>query len=131
MSKDCIGDFLTVIRNGIKVAKRTVQVQFSNEKLGIARVLKEEGYIKDFQKIEDEPLKPILKVHLKYVNGESSIQEINRVSTPGRRSYERINNLEPVVGGLGISILSTNKGIITDKQAKELHVGGEVICHVW
>ena len=70
-------------------------------------------------------------VYLKYVNGESVIHEIKRISTPGRRCYENIKNMQPVIGGLGISILSTNAGIVTDKKAQELAVGGEVLCHVW
>ncbi|HBS47932.1 TPA: 30S ribosomal protein S8 [Candidatus Dependentiae bacterium] len=131
MSIDSIGDFLTIIRNGIRATKRSVTAPFSNEKLGIAQVLKEEGFIKDFQKIEDENKKSLLKVYLKYVDGESVIHEIVRISKPGKRTYEGVSKMRSVIGGLGVAILTTNLGIVADKKAKELSVGGEVICHVW
>lgn len=131
MSIDSIGNFLTIMRNGLMKARRSVIVPFSNEKAGIAAVLKEEGFIKDFQKIETEPGKPSLKIFFRYVNGESAIHELKRISTPGRRKYENLSNMTSVIGGLGISILTTNKGIVSDKQAQKLLVGGEVICHVW
>jgi small subunit ribosomal protein S8 len=132
MSIDSIGDFLTVIRNGVSVAKRSVKVPYSNLKFNIAKVLKDEGYIKDFNKESGEDkVKSYLTIHLKYVNGECAIHEISRVSKPGRRCYEGLNKLTPVIGGLGVSILTTSAGVITDRQAKKLAVGGEVICHVW
>ena len=131
MSMDIIGDFLTTIRNALMVYKRDVTVPCSKEKESIAQVLKNEGFIKDFKKDESEEGKPRLIVFLKYVKGESTINEITRISKPGRRKYEGIRNLTPVIGGLGISILSTNAGVITGQQAKKLSVGGEVICHVW
>jgi len=129
MSIDSIGDFLTAIRNTLMISKRTVTVPFSQMRLGIVKVLKEEGYIRDFKKNEEE--KPSLTIYLKYVNNDSVIHEIKRVSRPGRRYYERIRSMTPVIGGLGVSILSTNVGIITDREAKKRSVGGEVICHVW
>ncbi|MFA5075389.1 MAG: 30S ribosomal protein S8 [Candidatus Babeliales bacterium] len=131
MSIDVLGNFLTSIRNALLVGKRRVIVFYSKEKFSIAQVLKNEGFIRDFEKIEDENGKLCLIVHLKYVDGEPAINEIKRISKPGRRYYEGIRNMTSVVGGLGVSILSTNKGIITDRQAKQLSVGGEVICHVW
>jgi small subunit ribosomal protein S8 len=101
-------------------------------KMGVAQVLKEEGFIRDFKKIEGERnVKGILEISLKYVDGESVIHEIRRISRPGRRHYEDLKNMESVIGGLGVSILSTNAGIVTDKKAKKLSVGGEVLCHVW
>jgi len=130
MSIDTIGDFLTVLRNGILVGKRTVTVPCSRLKMGVANVLKEEGYIKDFEKTEKDN-KNYLTVFLKYVDGECVIHELTRVSTPGRRCYERVNGLTSVVGGLGVSVLTTSAGVITDRQAKKLGIGGEVICHVW
>ncbi|MBS1987691.1 30S ribosomal protein S8 [Candidatus Dependentiae bacterium] len=130
MSVDSIGDFLTIIRNGLMVKKRSVTMPSSGLKVNIASVLKAEGYVKDFQ-VNDNDGKPVLTVHLKYVKGESVIHEITRVSTPGRRHYERSNNLERVIGGLGISIVTTSIGVITDAQARKQSVGGEVICHVW
>ncbi len=130
MSIDTIGDFLTCIRNALLVSKRSVTVPFSNKRLGIAKILQEEGFIKDYtKKVVDD--RDCLTIQLKYVGGESVIHEIKRVSTPGRRRYEKSKAIESVIGGMGISILTTNAGIITDKQARKLHVGGEVICHVW
>jgi len=130
MSRDMIGDFLTIIRNGLKVNKRSVVLPSSILKVEIAKVLKDEGYIKDF-KISEEDKKQTLTILLKYVDGESVIHEITSISTPGRRQYENSKSITPVIGGLGISILTTSSGVITDRQAKKLGVGGEVICHVW
>ncbi len=130
MSVDTISNFLTVIRNGLLVSKRSVTVQHSNMKQAIANLLKAEGYIKDY-KTETVEGKPVLTVLLKYVNGESVIHDIKRVSKSGRRHYEGTNAVKPVIGGLGISVLSTSKGIMTDKQARQANVGGEVICHIW
>ena len=130
MSIDTIGNFLTVIRNGLMVKKRTVSLQHSNIRESIARVLKDEGFIRDFKKTEENK-KAVLTIALKYIGGESAINEITRISTPGRRCYERTNNMTNVIGGLGISIVTTSKGVMTDKQAVQQGVGGEVICHVW
>ena len=130
MSIDVIGNFLTLIRNGFRVQKRSVTTSFSKEKFEIVKVLKEEGYIKDYQKVEENGVLT-LNVMLKYLNGESAMHEIKRISKPGRRCYEGVNAIEPVIGGLGISIISTNKGVLSDKKARELSVGGEVICNVW
>ncbi|MBU1007469.1 30S ribosomal protein S8 [Candidatus Dependentiae bacterium] len=131
MSVDTMGDFLTAIRNALMVSKRTVIVPFSNMRFGVAQVLKEEGYIRDFKKAVGERNRSFLELYLKYVGGESVIHEIKRISRPGRRHYSGLKGVTPVIGGLGISILSTNQGIIADKQARKMSVGGEVICHVW
>jgi len=131
MSIDSIGDFLTIIRNGLMVSKRLVKIPSSNLKVDIAQVLKNEGYIKDFKVEKKEDNKTELTVFLKYVNGESVIHEIKRVSTPGGRCYERCDKIEPIIGGLGIAILSTSSGVITDREARKLGVGGEVICSIW
>ena len=131
MSIDTLGDFLTVIRNGLAVRKRFVKVLSSNVKSNIASVLKEEGYVKDFVIEKDETGKSFLTVYLKYVQGDPVIHEITRVSKPSRRIYGRLKKLSPVIGGLGISIISTNAGVVTDRKARELNIGGEVICHVW
>lgn len=132
MSIDSIGNFLTIIRNGIMASKPSVAAPFSKIRLEIARILKEEGFIKDFS-IEnaDSVAKKSIKIMLKYVDGESVIHDITRVSKPSRRNYAGINSVKPVIGGLGISILSTNKGIVSNRQAKKLLVGGEIICTVW
>jgi small subunit ribosomal protein S8 len=131
MSVDTIGDFLTIIRNGLMVNKRLVTVPSSTLKVNVANVLKEEGYIKDFKVEKLEGNKSKLSIFLKYVDGESVIHEITRISTPGRRNYAGGADLKPVVGGLGISIVTTSKGVITDQKARKLGVGGEVICQVW
>lgn len=131
MSIDAIGDFLTIIRNGLMASKRSVVAPYSKLKFEIVKILKEEGFIKDFEIVEEEPNKKMVKVFLKYVDGESVIHEIVRKSTPGRRVYERASQMKFVIGKLGISIVTTNKGIMTNKRARELSVGGEVICSIW
>ena len=130
MSQDRIGDFLTVMRNGLMVGKRSVTVQHSMLKQNIAEVLKNEGYIRDF-KVDRNGHKVSLTVVLKYVNGEAVIHQITRVSKCGRRHYERVNNLQKVIGGLGIAVLTTSRGVMTDRQAEAAGIGGEVICHLW
>ena len=130
MSKDVIGDFLTIIRNGISRSKPSVDIQFSKLKQNIAALLKEEGFIRDFVVIEQPPY-TLLRIILKYVDGESVIHELKRISTPGSRVYRSIRQLGVVSGGFGIAIVSTNKGIMTNKKARELSVGGEILCTVW
>ncbi len=130
MSIDALGDFLTVIRNGLMASKRTVETPYSNIKVEIVKILKEEGFIRDYSIIEENSKKKI-QIALKYVEGESVIHELTRVSRPGRRMYGKTDNLKHIIGKLGISILTTNKGIMTDKKAKQLSVGGEIICSVW
>jgi len=136
MSIDTIGDCLTIIRNGIMRAKPWVLVPYSELKRSILDVMKNEGFIRDVAVESGEGPKKYLKVYLKYVNGESVIHEVKRVSSPGWRRYGQVRSngshtVSPVIGGLGISILSTNRGILTNKKAKELGVGGEIICTVW
>ena len=130
MSVDTIGDFLTVIRNGLMVGKRSIAVPHSIMKENVAKVLKDEGFIKDYKQEAGESF-PSLKVQLKYVSGESVIHELTRVSTPGRRHYEKSSKITPVIGGLGVAIVTTSHGVMSDKQAKKLGIGGEIICHVW
>lgn len=131
MSRDTIGDFLTIIRNGLMASKAFVVVPHSKVKFDIANILKKEGFIRDCLILEEDPKKKAIKVLLKYVDNESAIHEITRISTPGRRSYSGSTSVKPVIGGLGVSIMSTNLGIMTDKEAKKRNVGGEVICTVW
>ena len=131
MSRDVIGDFLTVIRNALMIYRRSVTVPSSKLKVAISQLLMDEGFIKDFKQFEDESGKKFLTLSLKYVNGVSAINEITRISTPGRRRYERANKLTSVIGGLGVSVLSTSSGIMTDHQARKLGIGGEVLCHIW
>ncbi len=130
MSIDVIGNFLTIIRNGIMASKSSVLAPHSKMKSEIAQILVDEGFIRGYEIIEEDH-KKFINVELKYVDGESVIHAIKRISTPGKRVYQSVDNLGHVVGKLGISIITTNKGIITNKQARELSIGGEVICTVW
>lgn len=130
MSIDTIGNFLTLIRNGVSRSKPVILAPHSNLKEEIAIILKQEGYIKDFVTTSEDNFKN-LKIILKYEQGESVIHEITRISKPGRRVYCGASEFTPVIGGLGVSILTTPKGLMTDKQAKQLNLGGEVICQVW
>lgn len=130
MSVDVIGNFLTSIRNGIAASRRYVEVPHSNMKEQIAKILKDEGFIVDYMITGEGALKG-LKVVLKYKGPESVIHEITRVSTPGHRTYGGYKGIRPVVGGLGVTILSTSRGLMTNKEAKKLSVGGEIVCTVW
>lgn len=128
---DPIADMLTRIRNGIIAKHETVDVPASNIKREIARILLEEGYIKGYDVIEDGK-QGLIRVALKYgKDGQKVILGLKRISKPGLRVYADKNTVPKVLNGLGISIISTSKGILTDKQARELGVGGEVICYVW
>ena len=128
---DTIGDFITVIRNAGQAGKPTCSYPHSNLRAGLASILKERGFVSDCAETKSEEGHKRLEVHLKYVNGESAIKGISRVSSPGRRSYCGYREIPKVLGGLGISILSTPKGIIDDKTARKNKLGGEVLCSVW
>ena len=128
---DPIADLLTRIRNGLNVGKRWVDIPSSIEKKRIVYILKEEKYIEDFILIDDKDRKQI-RVFLKYdYQGKPVISAIERVSKPGLRGYKGKKDLPRVLDGLGISIMSTSKGVISNKMAKKFGVGGEVICNVW
>lgn len=132
MSVDSIADFLTIIRNGVMVSKSSITAPYSKMRYSIAQILKNEGFIHDFAVITtDSDVKKMLKIVLKYVDGESVIHEIQRVSKPGRRVYVGSQKIKPVIGQLGISILTTSRGVIANQKAEKLSVGGEVICTVW
>lgn len=132
MSIDTIGNFLTIIRNGIAVSKGRVSAPYSRLNHRIAEILQQEGFIRGVSVVSKEDhVGKVLRVDLKYIDGESVIHDLQRISTPGCRTYRSVNNIAPVIGGLGISILTTSKGIMTDKEAKQTCVGGEVICTVW
>ena len=133
MSIDTIGNFLTIIRNRIKSSKLYAIAPHSKMNEELARILKAEGFIKGFEVDTTDTLIKKLKITLKYVEGESVIHQLQRVSKPSRRIYEKVKNIKPTIGGLGISILSTNCGIMTDKQARSTatKVGGEILCKVW
>ncbi len=128
---DPIADMLTRIRNGVKAEFAKVDIPGSKLKIELARVLKEQGYIKNYKFLEDEK-QGVLRVYLKYAGEKkSAIYGLERVSKPGRRVYTKSKEVKPVLNGLGISILSTSKGLMTDKQAKKENVGGEVLCNIW
>jgi small subunit ribosomal protein S8 len=127
---DPIADMLTRIRNANSAKHESVKIPYSNMKLGIANILKNEGYIKDFEIKEDGSKKDVV-VSLKYVDGENVIKGLKRISKPGRRVYSGVEDLPKVLGGLGIAIVSTPKGVITDKECRKHSVGGEVLCYVW
>ena len=130
-SSDPIADMLTIIRNGGKAGFAKVDIPGSKIKLEMVRVLKEQGYIKDFKYLEQD-VQGVLRVYLKYVSDEQpTIFGIKRVSKPSCRVYSKSKQIKPVLNGLGISIVSTSKGLMTDKQAREANLGGEILCNVW
>ncbi|OYP29894.1 30S ribosomal protein S8 [Rhodopirellula sp. MGV] len=130
MMTDPIADMLTRIRNAVRVERPYVDIPASRVKRGIADVLKREGFIWDWEEVEHTPVNQ-LRLELKYgSNGERVIQTIKRMSKPGRRLYCHCKDLKPVLGGLGITIISTSKGVISDREARREKVGGEILCEV-
>ena len=131
MITDPIADFLTRIRNAVSAEHRIVEVPASNVKKAITQILFEKGYILNY-KFEEEGPQGTIKIALKYhpVTKQPAIMSIQRVSTPGLRKYADSENLPRVMNGLGIAIISTSQGIMTDKEARKLHIGGEVLCYV-
>jgi len=131
MITDPIADFLTRVRNAVSANHRMVEVPASNLKKDITKILFEKGYILNY-KFEDNSTQGIIKIALKYhpVTKISAISKLERVSTPGLRKYVNSEELPRVMNGLGIAIMTTSKGVITDKEARKLKVGGEVICYV-
>lgn len=128
---DPIADLLTRIRNGNMVMHETVEVPSSNIKLGIVQILKEEGYIKDYEYIEDGK-QGIIRIYLKYgQNKERVITGLKRISKPGLRVYVKKDEVPKVLGGLGTAIISTSQGLMADKTARKKGLGGEVICYIW
>lgn len=130
MMTDPIADMLTRIRNGNMKKHDSVEVPASNMKKNLAQILLDEGYIKGFNVVEDNK-QGMITIDLKYVNDERVISGLKRISKPGRRVYVRANEVPRVLDGLGIAILSTSHGVMTDKQARKEGVGGEVICYIW
>lgn len=128
---DPVADFLTRIRNGNMVYHNIVEVPASKAKKAMAEILKQEGYIKDYEFIEDGK-QGILRVYMKYgPNKQRVITGIKRISKPGLRVYAKKDSVPKVLGGLGIAVISTSRGIMSDKQARAEGVGGEVLCYVW
>jgi len=129
---DPISDFLTRLRNAIKANHRIVEVPASNIKKEITKVLHEKGYIQNY-KFEDNTTQGSIKIALKYnaLTKQSAITKIERISSPGLRQYTTSEDMPRVLNGLGVAILSTSKGVITDKEAKAMNIGGEVLCYVY
>jgi small subunit ribosomal protein S8 len=128
---DPLADMFTRIRNGSKAKFEKVDLPSSKLKREVAKILKEEGFIKNFKVVTDEDQHEKLRVFLKYDANRKEVIRIRRISRPGRRIYVGKDRITAVMTGLGISILSTPKGILTDKSARKANVGGEVLCHVW
>ncbi len=129
---DTIGDYLTRVRNAIKANHRIVEVSASGMKKEITRILKDQGFILDY-KIDENPVQDKIKIALKYhpTTKQSAIRKIQRASRPGLRKFSSVEDMPRVLSGLGIAIISTSKGVMTDKEAKKMNCGGEVICYVY
>jgi small subunit ribosomal protein S8 len=127
---DPISDLLTRIRNAAKAKKIRVDIPSSNMKKSLVEILKQQKFIEDYEILEDKK-QNILRIKLKYFNGESAISGLKRISTPGLRVYKPADSLPRVLNGLGIAVISTSKGLMTDKEAKSKALGGEIVCHIW
>lgn len=127
---DPISDLLTRLRNALKAKKRRVDIPSSNLKKGLVQLLKDQGFIVDFEEIKDNK-QNILRVVLKYTDGVPAISGLHRVSSPGLRRYTDVEKLPRVLNGYGTAIISTSRGLMTDKQASRESVGGEILCEIW
>lgn len=127
---DPIADFLTRIRNASKAGKPRVDIPASNMKKSLAEILKSQNFIKDYSIIEDNK-QNLIRVELKYTNGSPAISGLKRISKPGLRIYKNSNDLPRVLNGLGVAVISTPKGLLTDKDARSQSVGGEIVCYIW
>ena len=130
MLTDPIADYLTRLRNAIQARHKRVQIPASSLKREITRMLADQRYISGFEEVKDNK-QGMLRITLKYNEGTSAIAGLQRVSTPGRRVYVASEDVPRVLNGMGIAVISTSRGLMTDKQARQEHVGGEVICHIW
>ena len=130
---DPIGDMLTRIRNALQARHDSVLVPISKEKLAIVRVLKDEGFIRDFEMVREKNARSrFMRIHLKYVGKkESVLSGLRRVSKPGLRVYSGSKEIPRVYGGLGVAVVSTPAGIMSGRKARQLNVGGEVLCYIW
>ena len=128
---DTIADMLTTIRNGLLVQKEKVQTPFSKVKSNVLKVLTEEGYIKDYKIINETKAIKKIEIVLSYIDGHPSIKKISKVSKPGRKVYTKIKKLPSYYNGYGVTIVSTSKGIMTDKKARRSNLGGEILCQVF
>ncbi len=130
MNTDPIADLLTRIRNALAVNKKTVQIPASNLKIEILKILVREGFLEKFLVIEDNK-QDMIKIKLKYIGSVAAIQGLKKISKPGLRNYSKLVNIPKTINGLGFTILSTSKGILTDIQARQENCGGEVLLKVW
>lgn len=130
MVNDPIADFLTRIRNAVNAKKKVVEIPSSKLKESLAQILKDYNFIKGYSVIEDNK-QNVIKIELKYVEGVSSISGLKRISSPGLRVYSGSKDIPRVLNGLGIAVVSTSKGLLSDKQARKDSIGGEVLCHIW
>jgi len=130
-SHDTIGDFLTLLRNASNAGQESCTTRYSKLKAGVASILKDEGYVQDYGIRDEGSGHQFIDIALKYVDGQPAIVGIERFSKPGRRLYSGYEDIPKVLGGLGISILTTSRGILKDRDARRAKVGGEVICKVW
>ncbi|MEO8447471.1 MAG: 30S ribosomal protein S8 [bacterium] len=128
---DPISDYLTRLRNALKAGKKNVDMPSSKFKESISNILKKASFIEDYKVVENEKKFKILSVRLKYSDGDSVIMGLKRISRPGIRRYVNNEDLPRVRNGLGIAIVSTSKGLLTDNEARKLKVGGEVVCQIW
>ncbi len=128
---DPIADLLTQIRNALLAKHDRLDVPKSKLKLNLCTLLKREGYIQDYETVEEKP-SDLLRIYLRYTDeGTPAIKRLARVSKPGRRVYRRADDIEPVLNGLGVSLVSTSRGLLTDREARQQRVGGEVLCEIW
>jgi small subunit ribosomal protein S8 len=127
---DPIADFLTRIRNASKARKIKVEIPSSKMKAGLADILKKNGYIYDY-KIDEDSKQNVISVLLKYSDGEPAINGLKRISKPGLRIYKKSDELPRVLNGLGTAVISTSKGLLTEKEARRQDAGGEVVCYIW
>jgi len=127
---DPISDFLTRIRNAAKAKKVVVEIPSSKMKLSLAEILKSNNFIDDYTIVEDNK-QNVIRIHLRYHKGDPAISGLKRISTPGLRVYKNSNELPRVLNGLGIAVISTPKGLLTDRDARSKSLGGEVVCFVW
>ncbi len=129
---DPIADLLSRIRNAHMVKHDRVDAPASKLKLEVVKLLKEQGFIERFQLLEDDPVEKKLRIFLRYTKeGEPVIRHMKRISKPGRRVYRRADQIRPILNGLGVGIVSTSQGLLTDAQARERRVGGEILCEIW
>jgi small subunit ribosomal protein S8 len=127
---DPISDFLTRIRNASKAKKVRVDIPASKMKINLAEILKNQNFIRDYQVIDDNK-QNMISIILRYTDGESAINGLKRVSTPGLRIYKNAKELPRVLNGLGVAVISTSKGLLTDNDARQQSIGGEVVCYIW